>query len=146
MTEHRPTPSLMPRRAPARAAASDADRQLLAPAAIPAGRSLRSLWEEAVLCSNMPANARYVGIALATHADATGHIAQQPRLQGLHHETGLHVKQVAAALTVLRSRRFIRQTSVTDRYETADFYLTVPNAVMTRYLKAARPERTTTDA
>ncbi|MEU0309746.1 hypothetical protein [Streptomyces cyaneofuscatus] len=139
----RPTPALMPPRAPA----SATDRQLLAPAAIPGGRSLRSLWEETVLHSNMPPNARFVGIALATHADATGQIAQQPRLLGLQHETGLHVKQIRVALTVLRQRHFVRQTRSTDRYETADFYLVVPSAVMARHLRrSALTERPTTDA
>ncbi|MGW0545271.1 hypothetical protein ACWD0D_33995 [Streptomyces griseoincarnatus] len=133
MTTPRPTPALMPHRA----TASAADRQLLAPAAIPGGRTLRSLWEETVLASNMPPNARYVGITLATHADATGRIAQQPRLLGLQHETGLHVKQIAVALTTLRGRHFIRQTRSTDRYETADFYLVIPNAVMARHLRKA---------
>ncbi|MEU0002076.1 hypothetical protein IFE09_11155 [Streptomyces microflavus] len=147
MTTPRPTPGLMPRRDPARPTASASDRQLLAPATIPGGRSLRSLWEETVLASNMPTNARFVGIALATHADAGGQIAQQPRLLGLQHETGLHAKQIAVALTVLRDRRFIRQTRPTDRYETADFYLTVPKAVMARHLRrSALTERPTTDA
>ncbi|MEV3848124.1 hypothetical protein AB0J30_15170 [Streptomyces microflavus] len=147
MTTPRPTPGLMPRRAAARPPASASDRQLLAPATIPGGRSLRSLWEETVLHSNMPTNARFVGIALATHADAGGQIAQQPRLLGLQHETGLHAKQIAVALTVLRDRRFIRQTRPTDRYETADFYLTVPRAVMARHLRqSALTERPTTDA
>ncbi|MFW3459663.1 hypothetical protein ACN24K_01550 [Streptomyces microflavus] len=95
----------------------------------------------------MPPNARYVGIALATHADAGGQIAQQPRLLGLQHETGLHVTRIRVALTVLRDRRFIRQTRPTDRYEIADFYLTVPKAVMARHLRrSALTERPTTDA
>lgn len=110
-----------------------ADRRLLAPAGPLPGRSYRSLWEQAVLSSaKLPPHARLVGMALATHADTTGQIADQPRLLGLVHESGLHVGQVAVALTILRERGLLRQTRPTDRYEHADFVLVIPNAVMAR--------------
>lgn len=123
----------------ARKVAAAADRQLLAPAAPLPGRSYRSLWEQAVLSSaKLPPHARLVGMALATHSDPTGQIAEQPRLIGLVHESGLHVGQVAVALTILRERGLLRQTRPTDRYEAADFVLVIPNAVMARLQKLAQ--------
>ncbi|MFD3654369.1 hypothetical protein [Streptomyces sp. NPDC058620] len=152
MTSPRPTPALMPRRATAPAApapASVADQQLIAPAPTVAGRSYRSLWEQAVLSSSMPPNARLVAMALATHADAAGHIARQPRLIGLVHNTGLYVGQVSVGLTVLRERRLLSQTRPADRYEHADFLLAIPNSVMARLIKkttSPATDRTTTHA
>ncbi|MFC9247783.1 hypothetical protein ACFT7S_28355 [Streptomyces sp. NPDC057136] len=144
MTSPRPTPALMPRRAPATAA----DQKLIAPAPPVAGRSYRSLWEQAVLSSSLPPHARLVAIALATHADPAGQIAQQPRLIGLVHDTSLYVAQVAVALTALRARGLLRKTRPADRYETADLLLTIPNSVMARLKKTGRPatDRTTTHA
>ncbi|MFS0695855.1 hypothetical protein [Streptomyces nitrosporeus] len=131
----RPSPADMPRKTAA------AGHSLMGTAAPLPGRSYRSLWEQAVLSSNMPPPARLTGIALATHADPAGQIAHQPRLIGLVHETGLHVAQVAVALTTLRGRGLLRQTRRADRYETADFILTIPTAVMSRLQRTATQQK-----
>lgn len=138
MTTARPTPAQMPRRAP-----SDLARALTGPAPVQTHQPYRAMYEQAVMGTSMPPHTRFVGIALATHADASGQIAEgrQPRLLGLIHETGLHAGQVVVALNTLKARGWIRQVQPAAPYDTADLVLTIPRPIMTRLLKAARPQQ-----
>ncbi|MFD5041994.1 hypothetical protein ACFWNI_33630 [Streptomyces sp. NPDC058377] len=131
----RPSPADM-----ARTTSAAADRRLTAPGTAPQGSAYRALYERGILASDMTSNARYVAIALATHADAAGQIARQPRLVGLVHDTGLHAGQVVVALTTLRQRGWLRQTNPAASYERADLVLTIPNQVMARLLKKSSPQ------
>ncbi|MEU6614447.1 hypothetical protein [Streptomyces parvus] len=125
-TAARPTPAQMPSRRPGTPAAKDTPRP-------PAHREP---WQKAILASSLPANFRFVAIALSTHADATGHIAQQPRLIGLVHNTGINARQVAVALTALRDRGFLRLSPPDGRYDTADLTLTMPRGAAARARRA----------
>ncbi|MFF7012256.1 hypothetical protein ACFY9Y_22270 [Streptomyces fimicarius] len=133
-TAARPTPAQMPSRRPGTPAAKETPRP-------PAHREP---WQKAVLASSLPANFRFVAIALSTHADGTGHIAQQPRLIGLVHNTGINARQVAVALTALRDRGFLRLTPPDGRYDTADLILTMPRGAAARARRAEN--RSNTDA
>ncbi|MBK3619287.1 hypothetical protein JHN50_32405, partial [Streptomyces sp. MBT98] len=114
-------------------AASPQASEAPAPEAPPAHRQP---WEKAILASSLPANFRFVGIAVATHADGTGHIAQQPRLIGLVHNTGINARQVAVALTALADRGFLRLSPPDGRYDTADLILTMPRGAAARARRA----------
>lgn len=129
-----------PRPSPADVARRAADRRLAA-----VGLAHRAVYEQAILASGMNANTRYVAIALATHADAAGHIAQQPRLLGLIHNTGLHPSQVAVALKTLEQRLWIRAHPAGAPYDVADLVLTIPDHIIARLLRKST-KRTTTDA
>lgn len=142
----RPSPANMPARRPA---ASPADQGLIAPAA---GRSnYRDLYTDGIDRSNLLAHHKLVAFALAIHASEDGQIQprDQPRLLGLIHDTGLHAGQVAIALTVLRQRGWIRQVKRRDRFEVADFILTIPKPLMARLLRqrgAVQPSQLATPA
>ncbi|WP_069737440.1 hypothetical protein [Streptomyces sp. EN27] len=125
-TAARPTPAQMPSRRPDTPAAKETPRP-------PAHREP---WQKAVLTSSLPPNFRFVAIALSTHADGTGHIAQQPRLIGLVHNTGINARQVAVALTALRDRGFLRLSPPGGRYDTADLLLTMPRGAAARAHRA----------
>ncbi|MFC8658488.1 hypothetical protein ACFUCT_25275 [Streptomyces parvus] len=125
-TAARPTPAQMPRRRPGAPATKESPRP-------PAHREP---WQKAILASSLPANFRFVAIALSTHADGTGHIAQQPRLIGLVHNTGINARQVAVALTALRDRGFLRLSPPDGRYDTADLTLTMPRGAAARARRA----------
>ncbi|MET7648342.1 hypothetical protein ABZS83_32920 [Streptomyces sp. NPDC005426] len=131
----RPSPASMP----ARRIVSAADRALIAPGVPAPGADFRAMYEQAILGSRMLDNHRYVGLALAIHADADGQIprGKQPRLVGLVHDTGLHAGQVVVALNTLCQRGWIQKTDHRARYETADLVLTIPHRVMARLLKPA---------
>ncbi|MEU9198988.1 hypothetical protein [Streptomyces sp. NPDC048332] len=128
----RPSPANMPARRPS---ASAADQDLIVPAV---GRSnYRDLYTDGIDRSNLLAHHKLVAFALAIHASQDGTIQphDQPRLLGLIHDTGLHVGQVCIALTVLRQRGWIRQVNRRDRFEVADFVLTIPKPLMARLLR-----------
>ncbi|MGW1223405.1 hypothetical protein ACWD6O_31245 [Streptomyces californicus] len=133
-TAARPTPAQMPPRRPGTPAVKESPRP-------PAHREP---WQKAVLASSLPANFRFVAIALSTHADGTGHIAQQPRLIGLVHNTGINARQVAVALTALCDRGFLRLSPPGGRYDTADLILTMPRGAAARARRAEN--RSSTDA
>ncbi|MEU2764291.1 hypothetical protein [Streptomyces sp. NPDC007094] len=137
-TAARPTPAHMPRRDPATVAA--ANRELAAPAPAQPHQPYRAMFERAVMGTSMRPHSKFVAIALATHADASGQIPDgaQPRLIGLIHDTGLHVGQVVVALNTLKQRGWIRQAQPTAPYDTADLILTIPRPIMARLLKASR--------
>ncbi|MFG2671392.1 hypothetical protein [Streptomyces sp. NPDC048445] len=131
------------------------------PATMPARRpvapvtTFRELYLFGIDSSSLHAHHQLVAYGLAIHADADGEIQlqDQPRLIGLVHDTGLHAGQVAVALTALRQRGWIRQTRRSDRYENADFRLTIPAQLEPRLRRRAAQqshpattERTTTDA
>ncbi|MYW99915.1 MULTISPECIES: hypothetical protein [unclassified Streptomyces] len=146
-TAARPTPAQMPRRDPATVAA--ANRELTAPAPAQPHQPYRALFEQGVLGTSMRPNPKFVAIALATHADASGQIPAggQPRLIGLIHDTGLHVGQVVVALNTLKQRGWIRQVQAAAPYDTADLVLTIPRPIMARLMKAGRtPQGATTHA
>ncbi|MFD7860947.1 hypothetical protein [Streptomyces sp. NPDC059783] len=136
----RPSPADMPTRrkgAPAPAAAETT----AAPAAVedqpgPASSrdGYRDLYLYGISTSNLLAHHKLVAFALATHAGQDGRIEprDQPRLVGLVHDTGLYAGQVAVALTVLRQRGWIRQARRRDRFEVADFILTIPEPLEPR--------------
>lgn len=125
------TTAAAPRRpSPADVARQAADRRLAA-----VGLAHREVYEQAILASGMNANCRFVAIALATHADAAGHIAQQPRLVGLVHNTGLRAAQVSVALEVLRQRLWIRASPAGAPYDVADLALTIPDHIIARLLR-----------
>ncbi|MGW1437252.1 hypothetical protein ACWD7M_18615 [Streptomyces griseus] len=126
-TAARPTPAHMPRRRPGAPAAKEAP---------PRPPAHREPWQKAILASSLPANFRFVAIALSTHADGAGQIAQQPRLIGLVHNTGINARQVAVALTALRDRGFLRLSPPGGRYDTADLILTMPLGAAARAHRA----------
>ncbi|MFJ3282480.1 hypothetical protein [Streptomyces halstedii] len=132
----RPSPADMPRRSPALKRPTTRK-----PAT---GRFTRAQYEEAVLASRLHPHHQLVALALATHATPAAAIAQQPRLIGLVHDTGLHAAQITVALTALRQRGWVRQTDREARYETADLVLTLPAAVLARLRATTTTE--TTDA
>ncbi len=123
-TTARPSPAQMPRRRPEPAAPE-------APALDPRPAH-RKPWERAILASSMPGNFRFVGIALATHADGRGHFARQPRVIGLVHNTGLPVGQVRVALAALLNRGFIRLSPADAPIDNADLVLTLPPGALAR--------------
>ncbi|MCX4676743.1 hypothetical protein OG413_15770 [Streptomyces sp. NBC_01433] len=129
-TAARPTPALMPSRRPA----ARPDTPTVGAPPRPSAR--REPWQQAILASSLPANFRFVAVALSTHADGTGHIAQQPRVIGLVHNTGINARQVAVALTALRDRGFLRLSPPDGRYDTADLILTMPRGAAARARRA----------
>ncbi|MEV5688602.1 hypothetical protein AB0L68_36400 [Streptomyces sp. NPDC052164] len=131
-TAARPTPAQMPSRRPTPAAGLTQ----AAPEAPEVRPAHRQPWERAILASSLPPNVRYVAVALSTHADGRGHIAHQPRVIGLVHNTGLHAKQVRVALAALRSRSFLRLSPPGDDYATADLILTMPSGAAARARRA----------
>ncbi|MEU5284159.1 hypothetical protein AB0G97_09080 [Streptomyces sp. NPDC020755] len=133
-TAARPTPAHMPHRRPAPAAA-EAPPLEVRPAH-------RQPWERAILASNLFGNHRFVAIALSTHADGRGHIARQPRVIGLVHNTGLPAGQVRVALAALVDRGFLGMSPPGDDYATADLTLTLPPGALAR---ARRAHQTTTN-
>ncbi|MFD7429022.1 hypothetical protein ACFV6Z_18545 [Streptomyces sp. NPDC059818] len=120
------------------------------PANMPARRpvapvtTFRELYLFGIDSSSLHAHHQLVAYGLAIHADADGEIQpqDQPRLIGLVHDTGLHAGQVAVALTTLRQRGWIRQTRRSDRYDTADFRLTIPAQLEPRLRRRAAAQPT----
>ncbi|WP_424918905.1 hypothetical protein [Streptomyces sp. wa1064] len=131
-TAARPTPAQMPRRRPA-PAAGPGTPAVESPPRRPAHRQP---WEKAVLASNLPPNFRFVAIAVATHADEKGHIAQQPRLTGLVHNTGINARQVRVALATLIDRGFLRISPPAADFATADLILRLPRGGAARARRA----------
>ncbi|MEV6477655.1 hypothetical protein [Streptomyces sp. NPDC051657] len=130
-TAARPTPAHMPPRRPAPPVGPAPE----APA-LEARPAHRQPWERAILASNLFGNHRFVGIALSTHADGRGHIARQPRVIGLVHNTGLPAGQVRIALATLADRGFLRVSPPGDDYATADLTLTMPRGAAARARRA----------
>ncbi|MEU6952105.1 hypothetical protein [Streptomyces sp. NPDC045714] len=131
-TAARPTPAQMPRRRPA-PAVGQTTPGAPAPEAPPVHREP---WEKAILASSLPANFRFVAIALSTHADGAGQIAQQPRLIGLVHNTGINARQVAVALAALIDRGFLQISPPGGDFATADLTLTMPRGAAARARRA----------
>ncbi|MER7696200.1 hypothetical protein [Streptomyces sp. NPDC096095] len=127
-TAARPTPAQMPRRRPAPAAT-----ETLTLDGQPAHRQP---WERAILASSLPGAHRFVAVALSTHADGRGHVARQPRVIGLVHNTGLHAGQVRVALTSLVDRGFLRRSPTTGPIDNADLLLTLPPGALARARRA----------
>lgn len=110
----------------------------------PAPVTFRELYLYGIDSSSLHGHHQLVAYALAIHADQDGQIppADQPRLIGLVHDTGLHAGQVAVALTTLRQRGWVRQTRRSDRYETAHFRLTIPAQLEQRLRRRAAAQQT----
>ncbi|MGW1182993.1 hypothetical protein ACWD7Y_05165 [Streptomyces drozdowiczii] len=118
------------------------------PASMPAHRpapitTFRELYLFGIDSASLPGNHQLVAYALAIHADADGQIPpeDQPRLTGLVLDTALHPGQVAVALMTLRQRGWIRQTRRRDRFEDADFILTIPRELEPRLRRRAAARR-----
>lgn len=74
----------------------------------------RERWEDDVLSSELPANARLVALTLARYADASGHLpAHGPQTaHRLGARTNLSAKQARVSLYQLEHAGFIRRPSL----------------------------------
>ncbi|MGQ4486861.1 hypothetical protein ACN6LM_003876 [Streptomyces sp. SAS_281] len=122
------------------------------PANMPAHRpvpapTFQQLYRAGIDNARLNPRHQLVAYALMVRADEAGHIPphQQPRIVGLVHDTGLHAGQVAVALTTLRQRGWVRKARETDRYETADFILTIPELLLDRLRRQHAAQLTTTE-
>ncbi|MEV6790874.1 hypothetical protein AB0M87_02510 [Streptomyces sp. NPDC051320] len=133
-TRRRPTPADVARIAGARHRAQD----LIAPAAPAAlGEPFRPLYERGLADARLHPHHHLVGLVLATRLyPDTGHLLEQPFLEGLVAATRLRTPQVVVALQTLESRGWIRKAhSGPSRWETTSIELAIPSAILPRLLK-----------
>ncbi|MFJ3085022.1 hypothetical protein [Streptomyces sp. NPDC086838] len=132
----RPSPASMPAHRPASATAHHPDPAI----------TFRDLYTYGIDTSSLHIHHKLVAYGLAIHADADGQIQpkDQPHMAGLVLDTSLHPGQVAVALTALRQRGWIKQIRKADRYENADFRLTIPPALEPRLRRSAAAARQST--